>query len=110
MLITDGSVAVLQLNDCHASQTPPMSIARTRPRRLVQSLVALRNDVVRSNVVFVGYRMAKLAAGNSQSSTRPVTAAVERKPTILPGLVPDRTRSSIFDAANRTRSERPLNQ
>jgi LssY-like putative type I secretion system component LssY len=110
VLMTDGSIAVLRLNDCHASQTPPLSIARTRPRRLVQSLVALRKDVVRSNLAFVGYRMIKLAAGNSKSSSAKTVAAADRKSALPPAVTPDRTRSSIFDAANRRRSEPPLNQ
>jgi hypothetical protein len=101
LLVTDGSIAVLQLNDCYASRTPPLSIARTRPRRLVQSLVALRKDIVRSNLAFVGYRMMKLAVGNSQSPTPSTTARIDRQPAIAPAIVPDRTRSSIFDAANR---------
>lgn len=100
-LVTDGSIAVLQLNDCHASRTPPLGIARTRPRRLVQSLVALRKDIVRSNLAFVGYRMVKLAAGNSGSPEPSTSARVDRQPAIAPANVPDRTRSSIFDAANR---------
>jgi hypothetical protein len=105
VLITDGSIAVLRLNDCHAAQIAPLGIARHRPRRLVQALVALRKDVMRSNIAFVGYRMMKLAARSSASST-PVVASSEGGATMAPSFTPVRTRSSIFDASNRPSSKR----
>jgi hypothetical protein len=109
VLITDGSIAALRLNDCHASQTPPLGIARKRPSRLVQGLVALRKDVVRSNVAFVGYRMMKLAARSSSSSTTVARTSADRQ-MIAPALTPRRTRSSIFDAANRPSRQHSLRQ
>jgi hypothetical protein len=109
VLITDGSIAILRLNDCHASQTPPLGIARNRPSRLMQGLVALRKDVVRSNVAFVGYRMMKLAARSSSSPTT-VARTSEDPKMIEPALTPRRTRSSIFDAANRPSTQHSLRQ
>lgn len=109
VLITDGSIAILRLNDCHASKTPPLGIARNRPSRLVQGLVALRKDFVRSNVAFVGYRMMKLAA-RSSSPSEPVAQISESRQMIAPSLTPVRTRSSIFDAANRPAQQRSLRQ
>jgi hypothetical protein len=103
VLITDGSIAALQLNDCHASPKPPLNFARNRPRRLIQGLVALRKDVVRSNLAFVGYRMMKLVARSSSSSTPAEVASKQAVASI-------RTRSSIFDAANRPLPPPRLNQ
>jgi hypothetical protein len=109
VLITDGSIAILRLNDCHASQTPPLGIARKRPSRLVQGLVALRKDFVRSNAAFVGYRIMKLAARSSSSSAA-LARSSEGRQMIAPSLPPMRSRSSIFDAANRPAQQRSLRQ
>jgi hypothetical protein len=109
VLITDGNIAALRLNDCHASQRPPLGFARTRPRRLVQGLVALRKDIVRSNLAFVGYRMMKLVA-RSSSFSAPTDVASEQAAGVVAPVHNVRTRSSIFDAANRPLPPRRLNQ
>lgn len=105
VLATDGSVAVLQLNDCHPAQQPSMAVARTRPPRAVRGFIAVRKDFVRSNVVFVGYHIVKALSG--QPSSPVMRAANAQKPPSPLLLIPNRTRSSIFDAANRPVQNRP---
>jgi LssY C-terminus len=106
MLHTDGNIAVLRLNDCHSAQQPSMAVTRTRPSRMVRALVAVRKDVVRSNVVFVGYHAVKAFAG--RSSAPPVWAGnVQRSPSPIL-LTPKGTRFTMFDAANRPEQARAL--
>ncbi len=62
-VFTDGDIAVIRLNDCRTPRTMPAlepSFTPGRHRRFVQGLLALRNDVVRSNLVFLGYNTLKL--------------------------------------------------
>jgi hypothetical protein len=63
-VVTDGRIAVVQLNECLTGRTIPLVNAKAgRPRsRLVRGLVALRNDVVRANPIVLGYSTAKLLA------------------------------------------------
>lgn len=55
---TDGGVAVLRINDC---QNPRMMASESTasgpraPRRFVQAMVALRNDLIRTNPVSLAY-------------------------------------------------------
>lgn len=60
---TDGRIAVLRLNDCQkprsiASQSSTVD-APPKPRA-IQALIALRNDLIRTNPVFLAYNSVKL--------------------------------------------------
>jgi hypothetical protein len=51
---TDGKIAVVRMNDCRNPRTMPGEPAHSRPRgrpRPIQALVALRNDLLRTNPV-----------------------------------------------------------
>lgn len=55
---TDGRVAVLRMNDCQKPRTmanESTSNGRRGPRRSVQALLALRNDLIRTNPVSLAY-------------------------------------------------------
>jgi hypothetical protein len=59
---TDGSLAVLRLNDCRTVRAAPPVFARPGPsprNRLVQAIVAVGNDIARSNPVSLSYNAAK---------------------------------------------------
>jgi hypothetical protein len=58
---TDGAIAVLRVNDCRHPRSNEDTMPGPRPRRRsVQALVALRNDLIRTNPVFLTYNSVKL--------------------------------------------------
>jgi hypothetical protein len=67
---TDGRVAVLRMNDCRNPRTIAIDSTKTgsRGRRAVQTLIALRNDLVRINPVSLAYSTIT-ALKHHQSST-----------------------------------------
>ncbi len=62
-IATDGKIAALRLNDClHPRSMPPASHQSPKPRprrRIVQAMVAVGNDIARSNPVMLGYNAGK---------------------------------------------------
>ena len=60
-ILTDGSVAVIQLNDCtHPNLMPGLSEMPTHKRgRLARALHAFRDDLVGSNILFTTYNTLK---------------------------------------------------
>jgi hypothetical protein len=62
-ILTDGDVAVIQLNDCiHPSLMPGVSEMSSLPRQrgVTQVLRALRNDLLGSNILFTTYNTLRL--------------------------------------------------
>lgn len=60
---TDGRIAVLRLNDCRRPKMMPDEGSLGNPqrrRRSTQALIALRNDLIRNNPVFLAYNSVRL--------------------------------------------------
>ncbi len=72
-ILTDGDVAVLQLNACDSPRVMPPNPQPPKPVRAVRVAVAVSEDIARSNPVSVGYAMVK--AMFDSSATQPNKAA-----------------------------------
>jgi len=60
-IVTDGDIALVRLNDCRNPRTmPAVNFGPGRHCRFVRGFVALRKDIVRSNLIFLAYNTAKL--------------------------------------------------
>ena len=62
LIQTDGDIAVLRLKDCNAPNIMPGVNGPSpfpRRRRLSRALISLRNDLVRSNILFTTYNTFK---------------------------------------------------
>jgi hypothetical protein len=107
---TDGKIAVIRLNDCREPRSSAFESAKSephRPRRIVQALVALENDIVRSNPISLASNTIRLLHENQQlhaeqagSSPEPRskrTADVSRSGAPLRWIRP-----SVLDEAKRT--------
>jgi len=83
-LITDGRIAVIQLNDCTKPNRSDTSVvpnddAGTRPsaplRATRNTFLTLRNDLLRGNIIYQGYAGIKLGLGalkgNKSESDQP---------------------------------------
>jgi LssY C-terminus len=67
---TDGRIAVLRINDCQNPRTMPSEGTQTGPRgrrRSVQALIALRNDLIRTNPVSLAYNTIAALRRNRDS-------------------------------------------
>jgi len=64
---TDGKLAVLRLNNClHPRSMPqPTSDSLGQPNRFIQSLQAVRTDLIRSNPVSVAFNTRRMVGGTS---------------------------------------------
>ena len=58
-ILTDGEVAVVQLNSCNSPHFKPSDPQTPRPVRPIRAALAVSEDIVRSNPVSVGYAMTK---------------------------------------------------
>jgi LssY-like putative type I secretion system component LssY len=65
-ILTDGAVAVLQLNSCDGSHLTSSDPPAARPRGINRLAVAAAKDLVRSNPVSVGYDIGKSIFGSSE--------------------------------------------
>ena len=77
---TDGKVAALRLNDCRNPRTMPAVQGRADPgpqAHMERALVALRNDIIRSNPVALGYNTVKTLHERSISATRDSNALAD---------------------------------
>jgi hypothetical protein len=62
LIVTDGDIAVLRLKDCgEPNIMPGVDAPSSFPRRgrLFRALISLRNDLVRSNILFTTYNTVK---------------------------------------------------
>ena len=98
-ILTDGAVAVLQLNTCDAPRLTPADPQTRRPVRIVRAAKAVGEDVIRSNPVSMGYALTKSIFDTSEkrvqqpgaytraiaisTSTETARAAVTRQPSGL---------------------------
>jgi hypothetical protein len=65
-ILTDGDIAVLQLNACNDPRLMPSHPQTPRPVRAIRAIVAVGEDIARSNPISVGYAMAKSILDNSK--------------------------------------------
>ena len=68
-IVTDGDVAVLELNGCDSPRSMPSDPQAARRIRAIRAAVAVSEDIVRSNPVSVGYAMTKSMLGHSKTPT-----------------------------------------
>ena len=67
---TDGKVAVIQINDCQNPRTKRRELANTGEReRAVQALMAMRNDLIRSNPISLAYNTSKMLRERERERT-----------------------------------------
>lgn len=57
-LLTDGDIAVLQLNNCLAPHAMPFDPPRAVPVRAIRAAIAVGEDMARSNPISVGFALA----------------------------------------------------
>ena len=92
--ITDGSVAVIRLNDCRNPRAMPV-LPAPQHGRAVRGLIAFRNDIVRSNIVFTSYSTARSlflhSASLAKSESRRMKANQEHESVWV--------RTSLLDVA-----------
>ncbi len=102
---TDGNIAVIRLNSCRNPRTMPAlepSFAPGRHRRYIQGLLALRNDLVRSNLIFVGYNTVKFFSDRQAAQLAASKGPADTHPHRLdPPAAVQATwvRESVFDAS-----------
>ena len=90
-IVTDGDIAVVRLNDCIQPNVMAgvVGTSASRPRgRMVRALIAFRDDLKRSNIIFTTYNTLKLLKKNKVERTTPRTPLVNREPRGLDWLRP----------------------
>ena len=90
-ILTDGGVAVIQLNDCiHPNLMPGVSdVSAFHQRgRLARALHAFRDDLVGSNILFTTYNTLKLLKKHQPEPTPIEGRLVNRAPRGLDWLPP----------------------
>jgi uncharacterized protein YjlB len=66
-IVTDGDVAVLELNACDSPRSMPSDPQTPRRIRAIRAAAAVGEDIARSNPVSVGYAMTKAMFGRSKT-------------------------------------------
>jgi hypothetical protein len=66
-ILTDGDVAVVQLNTCNSPQLTPSDPQMPRPVRPIRAALAVSEDIARSNPISVGYAMTKSILDRSKT-------------------------------------------
>jgi hypothetical protein len=64
-IVTDGDIAVLQLNGCETPRMVPTDPQSARPVRAIRAVIAVGVDIARSNPVSVAIGLAKSLGDNS---------------------------------------------
>ncbi len=101
---TDGRIAVLRLNDCEQPRiVEKESTAGKQRPRAIQALVALRNDLIRNNPVFLAYNSMKLLYDRRSGRGSGAGASKQQK-TGAPEVNVQSAwiRPSVLDAAAQT--------
>jgi hypothetical protein len=102
-IVTDSDIAVVRLNDCEAARFAPEQQGAPQQSRAEEVLLALGDDIARSNPISVGFNLIKsfeASQSNSREFTtfqafnsqpKPRTEAVAsyrwRRPSIVGGSV-----------------------
>jgi hypothetical protein len=89
-ILTDGNIAVVRLNDCIDPNLMEgvTTSAVHQPRRVTRALTAIRNDFVRSNIIFTTYNTLKLFGKRKTEPTSTHTGPVNGEPRGLDWLTP----------------------
>jgi hypothetical protein len=66
-ILTDGDVAVLELNACDSPRSMPSDSQTPRPVRAIRAALAVGEDIARSNPVSVGYAITNSMFGHSKA-------------------------------------------
>ena len=69
-IVTDGDVAVLELNACDDPHGMPANPQKPRPVRTIRAALAVGEDIARSNPVTVGRALIKAIADTSKSQPK----------------------------------------
>jgi hypothetical protein len=80
---TDGKLAVLRINDCRKPRAMPGEATQAGPharRRSVQALIALRNDLIRTNPMSLAYSTIRALQGHRDSQEHGFTSSLGLKP------------------------------
>lgn len=107
---TDGKVAVVRINDCREPGTllsEPANPGPHKRRRAVQALVALENDIIRSNPVSFVSNTVRLLRENEPPDANQISSPFQpqnkRKSSISKSGVPPRwIRPSVLDETSLT--------
>jgi len=98
-IATDGRVAVIHLNSCQNPRRMPVESATSGPHarnRSIQTLLALRNDIVRSNPISLAYNTMEQIRENQSAKVKREKLLLD--PSRRGRQAPQRwTRPSIFD-------------
>ena len=104
---TDGKVAILRMNDCRPPLTTAFEVAKSRSNpesRSVQVLLAVRNEIIRSNPISLASNAIRLLhSGQANSETAPASAfSTTRRRTALSkrDTQPRWIRPSVLDETN----------
>ncbi len=102
---TDGELAVIRMNDCRNPRTTPTDTPGSGPRgriRSVQALIALRNDLIRSNPVSLAYNttraMRERRVSHRDGAAVASIAAAQQAASAHSNVQPRWIRPSAFNA------------
>jgi len=109
---TDGKVAVIRMNDCQTPRTMPVASARPGARgRSVQILVAVGDDLVRTNPISLAYNTVKAFWVKRDSQTNgPMSASSKngrQTESLITGAQSAWIRPSVLDATAATNDPHP---
>ena len=79
---TDGKIAVIRVNDCRVPHSPVFEAAKPGPhkqRRVVQALVALENDIIRSNPISFASNTVRLLRENQRPRISEVNSPLQTR-------------------------------
>ncbi len=111
---TDGKVAVIQINDCQNPRTTRVPLANPGQRgRAVQALVAMRNDLIRSNPISLAYNTSSMLRDHERAlaSESMFASGPNRRKTGSreSSVQPKWVRSSVLDGTARMNAEEAKN-
>lgn len=99
---TDGKVAALRIGDCQSPQTSARVSGTRDKSRSVQALVALRNDLIRTNPVSLVFNTTRLIRDHREWAGNPETQKIGTAQSIRLRW----KRPSVLDATNTVLSRR----
>ncbi len=106
---TDGKVAVIRMNECSDPRTAPSQASGSSPRgriRAVQALVALRNDLIRTNPISLAYNTTRVLrqrrASHVDGSLSASSLDRQQRNSLQSSIQPRWIRPSAFNATSAT--------
>lgn len=111
LIVTDGDIAVLRLKDCgEPNIMPGVDASSPFPRRgrLLRALISLRNDLVRSNILFTTYNTVKyVSERRSLGAAQPSLDVPQRGLDWLRSTRPSTETGALESQTDRTPSLTP---